>query len=61
MEQDLKDSDLEIFERKEAERERDRQIVATGAASFEGMSHGNALASSVIEFYQPDEKPGLPR
>lgn len=61
MTENLTDSDLEIFERKEAERERDRQIVATGRASFESMNRGNALARSVIDLYQIDETPGLPR
>ncbi len=48
MTEKLTERDREIFERKEAERERDRQVVAAGKASFESMNRTNAIASAVI-------------
>ena len=57
----LTESDREVFARKETGRERDRQIVAAGKASFSEMNRGNALASSVMHLYRPAEKLGLPR
>jgi hypothetical protein len=57
----LTERDREVFARKEAVRERDRQLVAAGTASFDGMNRTNAMASSVIHLYRPAKKLGLPR
>lgn len=57
----LTESDREIFARKEAARQRDRQAVASGKASFAQMNRTNALAASVIHLYRPSKKLGLPR
>lgn len=61
MREKLTERDREIFERKEAQREQDRQRVAAGETTFETVNRSNAIASSVIHLYRPGSKPGLPR
>jgi hypothetical protein len=61
MAEKITEHDREIFERKEVERERDRQLVAAGKASFAGMNRANAIAASVIHLYRPTKKRGVRR
>lgn len=57
----LTEEDRVVFEQKEASRERQRQLVAEGKASFDDLNRANALSTSVIHLYRVGKGRGLPR
>lgn len=61
MNEKLTYADREIFARKEASRQRDRQVVAEGKASLKALNRANAIASTIISEFRPAKKLGLPR